>query len=464
MNPQPLARAESLLSSQQVPVQPVQTGSYFKAHKELCHLFAESQPLAVLHCNGQSGTSYLTDRFLAGIANDVAVVRLKEPCSDELSAMSEVIRGIGFDPANLSLTDLENVFTLFLSFQKKHGRRTVLCVEATQSRESWLLDMVRRIVDSEVEMQYGLLVVVSSSGAKSTLDALGTESRHSIYLAPLILAETREFLRWQVESTGTAEIAQVLDSDAITRIHEIAKGEPGAVTNLFSMCIELASKNNSAPITVDTVNRANGDAEIPSVRPSVPEAVATLIVDRVVPRRGLLVVRAGDDVVKEYSLERGHVLIGRGQLCDVSISSPSVSRHHALLIGSPAGPVLLDLESTNGTFVDGRRIQEYVLDVGGIVTIGDCDIEIVTDDEQGAWILDVRAAERSEPYDDNCVTQTLSTLDNAIKGNINSKGDKIYHVPGSAKYAATKIDETKGERWFASEDEAIVAGWRAPRK
>lgn len=464
MNPQPLAKTESLLSSQQVPVQPVQTGSYWKAHKELSRIFAESKPLAALHCNGQFGASYLTDQFLAGIANDVAVVRLKEPCSDELSAMSEVIRGIGFDPANLSLTDLENVFTMFLSFQKKHGRRTLLCVEATQSCESWWLDMVRRIVDLEVEMQYGLLVVVSGSGAQSTLDALGTESRHSINLAPLILAETREFLRWQVESTGTAKITQVLDFDAITRIHEIAKGEPGAVINLFSMCIELASKNDPAPITVDLVNRANGDAESPSARPSEPEAVATLIVDQVGPKGGLLIVRAGDDVAKEYSLERGHVLIGRGQLCDVRISRPSVSRHHALVISSPVGPVLLDLESTNGTFVDGRRIKEYALEASGVVTIGDCDIEIVTDDEQEAWILDVRAAERSESYDDNCVTQTLNSWDNAIKGNINSKGDKIYHVPGSAKYAATKIDETKGERWFANEDEAIVAGWRAPRK
>ena len=51
-----------------------------------------------------------------------------------------------------------------------------------------------------------------------------------------------------------------------------------------------------------------------------------------------------------------------------------------------------------------------------------------------------------------------------IKGNINSKGDKIYHVPGGmSSYGATKIDESKGERWFCSEEEAQAAGWRAPR-
>ena len=50
-----------------------------------------------------------------------------------------------------------------------------------------------------------------------------------------------------------------------------------------------------------------------------------------------------------------------------------------------------------------------------------------------------------------------------IKGNINRKGERIYHVPGSRSYAETIIDEGKGERWFCTEAEAIAAGWRAPR-
>ena len=50
-----------------------------------------------------------------------------------------------------------------------------------------------------------------------------------------------------------------------------------------------------------------------------------------------------------------------------------------------------------------------------------------------------------------------------IKGNISSKGVKIYHVPGRSSYGPTKINTSKGERWFCSEEEAIAAGWRAPR-
>ena len=47
-----------------------------------------------------------------------------------------------------------------------------------------------------------------------------------------------------------------------------------------------------------------------------------------------------------------------------------------------------------------------------------------------------------------------------IKGNISSKGERIYHVPGGEYYDATRIDTSKGERWFCTEAEAVAAGWR----
>lgn len=50
-----------------------------------------------------------------------------------------------------------------------------------------------------------------------------------------------------------------------------------------------------------------------------------------------------------------------------------------------------------------------------------------------------------------------------IKGNINGKGERIYHLPGSPSYADTRISTAKGERWFCSEPEAQAAGWRAAR-
>ncbi len=47
-----------------------------------------------------------------------------------------------------------------------------------------------------------------------------------------------------------------------------------------------------------------------------------------------------------------------------------------------------------------------------------------------------------------------------IKANINSDGKKLYHLPTCPSYADTVIDESKGERLFATETDAIAAGWQ----
>jgi endonuclease YncB( thermonuclease family) len=51
-----------------------------------------------------------------------------------------------------------------------------------------------------------------------------------------------------------------------------------------------------------------------------------------------------------------------------------------------------------------------------------------------------------------------------IKGNISQRGERIYHVPGGQYYTRTRIDTSKGERWFCSEAEARAAGWRRSKR
>jgi micrococcal nuclease len=68
----------------------------------------------------------------------------------------------------------------------------------------------------------------------------------------------------------------------------------------------------------------------------------------------------------------------------------------------------------------------------------------------GAVVRPVSPAASAAPSDD-CT----------IKGNISyTTGEKIYHTLGQEDYRATVIDTTKGERWFCTESEAEVAGWR----
>ncbi|MGS0685041.1 thermonuclease family protein [Nakamurella sp. GG22] len=52
----------------------------------------------------------------------------------------------------------------------------------------------------------------------------------------------------------------------------------------------------------------------------------------------------------------------------------------------------------------------------------------------------------------------------AIKGNINRRGERIYHLPGDSSYDETVISPSKGERYFCAVDEAVGAGWRAAER
>ncbi len=51
-----------------------------------------------------------------------------------------------------------------------------------------------------------------------------------------------------------------------------------------------------------------------------------------------------------------------------------------------------------------------------------------------------------------------------IKGNISKRGERIYHLPGQNWYNVTTIRADRGERWFCTQSEARMAGWRAAKK
>ncbi len=51
----------------------------------------------------------------------------------------------------------------------------------------------------------------------------------------------------------------------------------------------------------------------------------------------------------------------------------------------------------------------------------------------------------------------------AIKGNVNSDKELIYHMPGWRDYERTDIKPEEGDRWFCTADEAVTAGFRAPQ-
>src|SRR3712207_3974027 len=92
-------------------------------------------------------------------------------------------------------------------------------------------------------------------------------------------------------------------------------------------------------------------------------------------RRQALLVAEG----RRNVLSGDRVLVGRSRECDIVLSDPNVSRRHIELRRGERGWAAIDLGSTNGMKVNGRRLSHAELEPGDRITIGVTDLTFELD-------------------------------------------------------------------------------------
>jgi len=115
-------------------------------------------------------------------------------------------------------------------------------------------------------------------------------------------------------------------------------------------------------------------SDLPRVAPSQFYGRPRLVVSGSSPGTG---VEAGST----YELQTPVTLLGRGTDCDLRLVDPGVSRHHAELRVEDGQVVLVDLGSTNGTFVNGQPVRRVALIDGTNVTLGRTTMVFRQDDQ-----------------------------------------------------------------------------------
>lgn len=86
-----------------------------------------------------------------------------------------------------------------------------------------------------------------------------------------------------------------------------------------------------------------------------------------------------DGRITELMISKARTTIGRSSRCDVRIAEPSVSAQHAVLIRSEHGMLFEDLKSTNGSRVNGRRVDQIFLKHGDQIELGSERLVFFTD-------------------------------------------------------------------------------------
>jgi hypothetical protein len=73
-------------------------------------------------------------------------------------------------------------------------------------------------------------------------------------------------------------------------------------------------------------------------------------------------------------IDKRRIVLGRSRECDVQVNDPNVSRRHAELRQEGSTYWIVDLDSTNGVEVNGKRVRRARLSDGDVVTLGSTDL------------------------------------------------------------------------------------------
>ncbi len=94
-----------------------------------------------------------------------------------------------------------------------------------------------------------------------------------------------------------------------------------------------------------------------------------------------LILSLDGQVMAEYNMNKERYTIGRLPDNDIRIDNPAVSGHHSLIINILNDSFLEDLNSTNGTYVNGKLIKKHALQHGDVITAGHHQLRFVEDDD-----------------------------------------------------------------------------------
>ncbi|GIX27176.1 FHA domain-containing protein [Pelomicrobium sp. G1] len=84
-------------------------------------------------------------------------------------------------------------------------------------------------------------------------------------------------------------------------------------------------------------------------------------------------------VLKEFPLNKERITIGRKSTNDIHIDNLAVSGNHAVIVTILNDSFLEDLNSTNGTMVNGKQIQKHFLQNGDVIEIGKYKLKYLND-------------------------------------------------------------------------------------
>ena len=93
-----------------------------------------------------------------------------------------------------------------------------------------------------------------------------------------------------------------------------------------------------------------------------------------------LILSLNSSVLGEFALDKERITLGRKPENDIQVDNLAVSGQHAAIITILSDSFLEDMDSTNGTFVNGKLVKKHALKNGDIISIGKHELKYVNDE------------------------------------------------------------------------------------
>jgi general secretion pathway protein A len=333
-----------------------------------------------------AGKTTLIETFLHELQTDVMVAQINQTQLTPTAFLQTVLVQFGFSPFNMKKPEVLATLNQFLMEQHDAGRKVLLIVDEAQNLSYRVLEEIRMLSGVETAKEKALRIILAGQPELNEklnspeLVQLTQRVRLRFHLTALTKAETMAYIDHRLEVAG-AEGRRIFAEETYPIIYKYTGGVPRLINTLCDTCMMAAFGRDQ-----DSVTMADLDAAIRELQwvefasntnrmhlPDIQLTHAATSSDHLQSVGRILLASDGKTVV-ERELKPGRLVIGRTPDNDLQIDSKFISRHHCQIVTQPDACLIEDLNSTNGIYVQSKRVRRYNLNDGDVVQVGQHEI------------------------------------------------------------------------------------------
>lgn len=325
--------------------------------------------LSLIQGPSLSGKSTIIRTYLESLPEDYSVAVVDGKGLNTTNMLIEVLRQYGYALELSSANELLGLVRVFALQQAASAEPPMLIVENVHELNPSALRALCEMAGLRVRMGSAIkIVLVSDRPLEALVSAPGMNTIsdrviNDFHLRPMSREETKDYLYAKLRTAGSDCPEFVFPDEVCTELWEASGGWPGILDRVALLALASAE---TLPVPVTAVERPALPAPTWD-HSSAPADAEKLEIPEKPPH---LVVTNNGSVLQELTIDKARILIGRSEHNDVSIGSRFISRHHAMLVRHGSATFLMDLNSTNGTYVNSKRVSNQVLRHEDVVTLG----------------------------------------------------------------------------------------------